>query len=109
MSDVLELDVRPLTDVVIELVVAEDTGRPTRGLSGVTSFVIDSVGETDAGAYAWFIAGIDVLTDDDRGCVVAIGDSLTAGGRDSWPGVVSGGGEHVVVNVGVGGNRLLTT
>ena len=100
VSDELELTMPPLADVVVELDVAEATGHPTRGLSGVTS--------GDAGAYAWFLSGIDVLTDGDRGCAVAIGDSLTAGGRDSWPGVTAARGEPIV-NVGIGGNRLLTT
>src|SRR3954463_2300828 len=69
VSDELELAVSPQSDVVIELTLTEGTGHPTRGLSGATSVVVDGRGEIDAGAYAWFVSGIDVLADADSGCV----------------------------------------
>jgi lysophospholipase L1-like esterase len=66
-----------------------------------------------------FLSGIDVASDLERRGIVALGDSITDGswsttdGNDRWPDILAdrlrsrAHGANAVLNVGIGGNRLL--
>ena len=59
-----------------------------------------------------FLNGIEVWTDKSRGAIVAVGDSITEGGRRRWPGLLGRrlaevGKFYGVLNAGIAGNRLL--
>lgn len=61
----------------------------------------------------YFLTAVDVDRASSRGVIVAIGDSITAGGAGAWPALLARrlqreGKEYSVLNAGIGGNRLLS-
>ncbi|WP_299051396.1 SGNH/GDSL hydrolase family protein [uncultured Nocardioides sp.] len=139
-SDPVRVRVPDLADVVVSMHLPGPTGPATWQASAfATSFVAEGEHVTDPGdafetldESRYFLAGVDVATDDDDGTVVFVGDSITAGANSSvdadlrYPDQVAarllGGtaasagsagstgpvGRCGVVNAGIGGNRVLS-
>ena len=68
--------------------------------------------ETTTQLPAYFLTSVDVERTSTRGAIVAIGDSITAGGGTRWPALLAQrlskvGKSYAVINAGIGGNRLL--
>ena len=111
----------PCRTLAISFHVALQRGAPSIGGSGTESYIASGrVSAQDAAdgfsplSGAVLLAAVDVLAGDTvRGAIVAFGDSITAGGRTSWPGVLASrlaaqpGPTMAVLNYGIGGNRLL--
>ncbi len=128
VSDPVDLDVAPLSDLAVSLYVPHDTGAPANHTVGLhTGYISNgnvagsrSMPEpTTMFAYAW-LAAIDVAASRDAYTVVALGDSITDGfatTRDAdmaWPALLakrmkeSKSTQHAaVVNQGISGNQML--
>ena len=128
VSDPVDLDVAPLSDLAVSLYVPHDTGAPANHTVGLhTGYISNgnvagsrSMPEpTTIFAYAW-LAAIDVAASRDAYTVVALGDSITDGfatTRDAdlaWPALLakrlkeSKSTQHAaVVNQGISGNQVL--
>jgi lysophospholipase L1-like esterase len=128
LSDPVDMEVPPFTDLAVSLYFPEETGTPTEHRLGLhTTWV--SKGNTAGNevmpepektyAYLW-LAGIDVLTDADAFSIVALGDSITDGfattldANKPWPALLAkrlnttqGSGQISVVNQGISGNQVL--
>jgi lysophospholipase L1-like esterase len=130
VSDPIDLDIRPGTDLAVSLFFPQDTGAPTNHLLGLHKAFI-SKGDTTSQAvlaepaqtttsYLW-LASVDVSTASPRSfSVVALGDSITDGyattldANRAWPTLlakrlVSVGPEPgtAVLNQGISGNQVL--
>jgi lysophospholipase L1-like esterase len=128
VSDPVDLDAAPLSDLAISLYLPRDTGAPANHTVGLHTGYISKgnvagsrsmPGPTTMFAYTW-LAGIDVDAPRDAYTVVALGDSITDGfatTRDAnmaWPTVL---GKRLkenkstqrvaVVNQGISGNQVL--
>jgi lysophospholipase L1-like esterase len=128
-SDPVTLAVRPLSRLSISVYLPRTTGPATgHGGSRETNFLATGPHVTDEGPGAfwrklggwYFIDGVDVIAAArDRGAIVAIGDSITAGvgssmnGFANWPDDLARrlatltGPSLSVVDEGIGGNRVL--
>jgi lysophospholipase L1-like esterase len=121
ISDPLPLVLGNMQDVAVSFHVTLQKGAPSVGASGVQSYIaagrmstkVDAVGFSALGG-AILLSAVDVVAAERvRGAVVAFGDSVTAGGRTSWPGVLASrlaqhtGPTLAVLNYGIAGNRLL--
>jgi lysophospholipase L1-like esterase len=128
VSDPVDLDVAPLSDLAVSLYVPHDTGAPSNHTVGLhTGFISNgnvagsrSMPEpTTMFAYAW-LAAIDVAGSRDAYTVVALGDSITDGfatTRDAnlaWPALLARrlketkSTQHAaLVNQGISGNQVL--
>ena len=130
ISDKLELDVAPLSDLVISVHLPQDlpasfgiTGRYARitnYISPLGNFAGDTVMPVGKLTDDWYIvAGIDVQAEAGTGGIVALGNSLTDANisthdaHASWPSQLArrlharGGRKFGVMNQGLGGNRIL--
>lgn len=128
VSDPVDLDVAPLSNVAVSLYFPHDTGAPTTHLLGLHSTYV-SKGNVAAAAtmpdpqtlfsYAW-LSSVDVLASDDAFTIVAFGDSITDGFRttrdadNAWPALLARRlnankpTQHIaVVNMGISGNQVL--
>ncbi|PWU01447.1 MAG: GDSL family lipase [Terriglobia bacterium] len=128
VSDPVDLDLPPLSDLAVSLYLPHDTGPPTNHNVGLHTAYI-SKGDVTAAqrmpepattfAYAW-LAGIQVAAPADAFTIVALGDSITDGfatTRDAnraWPTLLAQrlntnkATRHVaVVNQGISGNQVL--
>jgi len=99
VSDPVDLEVAPLSDLAVSLYLPHDTGAPANHTVGLHTAYISKgnvVGSRSMPepatmfAYAW-LAGIDVAAPRDAYTVVALGDSIT----------------DAVVNQGISGNQVL--
>ena len=132
VSDPVDLEVPPLSDVVIDLYLPGDTaavGSPLTTHSGAnqTSCVSspgDHTGITDlpvdSTTTAWFfLSRVDVVASNDIGAVVLFGDSITDGTgstvdtNNRWPDHLARrlDGANMpmgVLNLGIAGNRVLS-
>ena len=128
LSDPVDLEVTPLSDLAVSLYLPEDTGLPTIHPDGMhTAYIApgNAAGRAtlDSGttttAYLW-LSGVDVLAPDTAGTIVAFGDSITDGvaatldSDRAWPSLLaarlSSRGSFPplgVINLGLSGNRLL--
>jgi len=128
VSDTIDLDVAPLSDLAVSLYVPHDTGAPANHTVGLHTGYISkgnvagslSMPEpTTMFAYAW-LAGIDVAASRDAYTIVALGDSITDGfatTRDAnlaWPALLAKRLKETksmqyvaVVNQGISGNQVL--
>jgi lysophospholipase L1-like esterase len=130
VSDPVNLDLAPLTDVAVSLYLPRDTGVPTSHLFGLRTTYISQAGdftgateianaETAYESYYW-LAGVDVLAPANAGTLVTLGDSITDGDQSTpnaihmWPALLAArlqanqATAHIgVVNAGISGNRIL--
>ncbi len=130
ISDPVSLPVKPLEDLAVSIYLPTDippsfgvTGRYARQfnyLSPPGDFTRHESMHVSRVIDDWFfLSGIDVLTSDDVGGIVAFGDSITDGNISThdafcrWPDqlarrlVARGGKMFGVMNQGLGGNRIL--
>jgi lysophospholipase L1-like esterase len=128
LSDPVDLNVAPVSDLAVSLYFPGETGPPTSHGTGLhTTYLKDGdvVGEAamaDAQttqSYYW-LAAIDVLAPAAASLIVAYGDSITDGARStpetnhSWPALLAARlaaqkatANIAVGNMGIGGNRVL--
>jgi len=128
LSDPVDLEVAPLSDLAVSLYVPQDTGPPTNhNLALHTTYI--SKGDTTAHevmpepnttrAYLW-LSAVDVTAAPNAFAIVALGDSITDGqgttmeGNLNWTSVLARrlaankATSHIaVVNQGVQGNQVL--
>ena len=131
VSDPVDFDIPNLAELAVSIYLPQ----PTAGLSGhtlgvQTTYVAAAGSGDQTGAVAvptptttlirYFLAGIDVLADDEVGAVVTFGDSITDGFNSTvdanrrWPDRLAERllerrhpQNRTVVNEGISGNRLL--
>jgi lysophospholipase L1-like esterase len=130
LSDPVDLDVPPLTDLAVSLYVAGDAGAPTAHRFGLRPTYVSTSGnhaaarsidglETTTQSYYW-LTGVDVLAPAGAGAIVAFGDSITDGDQSTpdtnrmWPALLAARLQAQaatrgvgVINAGIAGNRLL--
>lgn len=129
-SDPIDLEIAPLTDLVVSLYMEGDAGRPTTHSLGLHTTYISAPGDFTAAtdfesqrttlSYHW-LAGVDVVAPEDAFAVVALGNSITDGALStpdtdhSWPSLLAvrladnPETQNVgVVNAGISGNRVLS-
>jgi len=128
VSDPVNLDVSPSSDVAVSLYLPRDTGAPTNHTIGLHSGFVAKGNVTAARAmpdaettfaYAW-LTGIEVEAPRGSFTVVALGDSITDGyatTRDAdqaWPTLLArrlqankGTAGIAVINQGISGNQVL--
>jgi lysophospholipase L1-like esterase len=129
LSDPVDLDVPPLTDLAVSLYLPGPTGPPSSHTIGTrTSYVakgnVAAQGSLPDGwakttAYAW-LSSVDVVAPPDAFSIVTFGDSITDGyatttdANRAWPALLAqrlAGDKrtrHVaVVNQGISGNQVL--
>lgn len=128
LSDPVEFEAAPLTDLAVSLYLPRDTGPPTSHALGlrtayigkgnlVESATIPNAGTTSA--YLW-LSSVDVLAPADAFAIVAFGDSITDGyattkdANQAWPTLLarrlveqSATRNVAVVNQGISGNQVL--
>jgi len=128
LSDPLDFDVPPLSDLAVTIYVrgapADVTGHPgsrttsyLQGGDAVTAPEIPAAVRVD---HWYFLSGVDVLAPGSAGAIAILGDSITDGrgsttdGNNRWPDNLArrlqsaGPTKQVaVLNLGIGGNRLL--
>ncbi len=131
VSDPVDLDVPPLSDLAISLFLPKTTEATTSHiLAKQTSYVSPETGDSCAAVnfpvskkiHSWpFLTGVDVATSSGGTAIVAFGSSLTDGDGSTtdtnmrWPDVLAerlqkeGGRKNVgVMNEGIIGNQLLS-
>ena len=128
VSDPVDLDLPPLSDLAVSFYLPHDTGAPTNHNLGLHSAYISQGDSTGAAtmpestimfAYAW-LSSVDVVAPADAYTIVAFGDSITDGfqttrdANQAWPTLLAKrlnankGTQHVaVVNQGISGNQVL--
>jgi lysophospholipase L1-like esterase len=128
VSDPVNLDVAPFSDLAVSLYLPHDTGRPTSHVPGLhTSYISkgnvagDEIMPDPATttAYVW-LSGVDVTGPADAFSIVAYGDSITDGyatsidGNHAWPTLLGKrlsaykpARHAAVVNEGISGNQVL--
>ena len=128
VSDPVNLNVAPLSELAVSLYFPRDTGAPASHLLGLRTGYI-SKGDTTALAsmpdpdktmsYLW-LSSVDVMAPKDGFAIVAFGDSITDGFRTTpdaekaWPALLATrlsqnkATQHVaVLNEGISGNQVL--
>jgi lysophospholipase L1-like esterase len=133
VSDPVDLNLPPSTDLVVDLYVPGDTaasGSPVTMHTGAnqTSYVSSTGNFSGSETFpvaattpSWFIiARVEVLTSPGTGVIVALGDSITDGTRSTpntnnrWPDLLARrlaqatGTRMAVLNAGIAGNRVLS-
>lgn len=128
LSDPVDMEVPPFTDLSISMYFPEETGAPTEHRLGLHTTYISKGNTADREimpnaektyAYLW-LAGIDVLTDANNFSIVALGDSITDGfattldSNKAWPALLAkrlnanpGAKQISVINQGISGNQVL--
>jgi lysophospholipase L1-like esterase len=127
VSDAINLEVAPLSDLAVSIYFPRDTGPPTNHPLGLhtayisTGDVTTSVAMPDPKtmtAYAW-LSSVDVVAPANAFTVVAFGDSITDGyattldANQDWPGLLAKRFNAdttqrvAVVNQGISGNQVL--
>ncbi len=129
LSDPVELNVPPVTELAVSLYFPGETGPPTTHSTALHNTYVSKEGDLTAQAeipepvttqsYYW-LAGIDVAATADAALLVTFGDSITDGARSteetnhSWPALLGARlaankatANIGVVNLGIGGNRVL--
>jgi len=128
VSDPLDFDLPPLSDVAVTLHVrgspAAVTGHPgsrtTSYLRTGTVVTAPRLGAASRVDHWYFLSGIDVEADPRAAAVAILGDSITDGrgsttnGNDRWPDVLARRlqarpetARVAILNLGIGGNRIL--
>jgi lysophospholipase L1-like esterase len=128
VSDPLDAEVAPLMELAVTIHVrgapADVTGHPgsrttsyLKAGDAVSALTLPDAVRVD---HWYFLDGIEVLASSSAGAIAILGDSITDGrgsttdGNDRWPDVLArrlrdgkGTAEVSVLNLGIGGNRLL--
>ena len=128
LSDPVQFKVAPATDLAISLYLPGDTiAGGVHYSAQQTSYISDGESTTAASLdnpatiTSWvFLTGVDVLAPASTGSIIAFGDSITDGARSTvnsnhrWPDTLAArllsgksGSQISVVNMGIGGNRIL--
>jgi len=129
LSDPVDLDVPPLTDLAVSVYIPGHVDDPTYHLTGLHTTYISGRGDFTAAPSieptstneSWFwLSGVDVLAPANTGLIVAFGDSITDGATStpntdsSWPSQLAARlvankstANWAIVNEGISGNRLL--
>jgi lysophospholipase L1-like esterase len=130
VSDPVDLQVDPLTDLAVSLFLPRETGTPATHSTGLRPTYVSTEGDFTGASefplagrtqqYYW-LSSVEVAAPEDAAAIVAFGDSITDGARStpdtnhSWPALLAArlaankATSHIaVVNEGIGGNRLLT-
>jgi lysophospholipase L1-like esterase len=130
VSDPVDLDVPPLTDLAISLFFPQNTETPTTHATGLRPTYVSTDGDFTGSAefplagttqqYYW-LTSVELLAPQEAGAIVAFGDSITDGARSTpdtnhaWPALLAARlaadkktANLSVVNEGIGGNRLFT-
>jgi lysophospholipase L1-like esterase len=128
ISDPVDLNVAPLSDLAVTLYLQGNSGAPTTHTVGLHTAYISkgnvsgSVNMPDPAriyAYVW-LSAIDVMAPGDASTIVALGDSITDGfattrdGNQGWPALLArrlnankATQNVAVVNQGISGNQVL--
>jgi lysophospholipase L1-like esterase len=129
LSDPVDLNVPPVTEIAVSLYFPGETGPPTTHATALHNTYISKEGDLTAKAeiadpvttqsYYW-LAGIDVMAAGKAAVLVTFGDSITDGARStsetnhSWPALLAARlaankktAKVGVANMGIGGNRVL--
>jgi lysophospholipase L1-like esterase len=131
-SDPVNLNIPALTDVAVDVYLPGDTNTPSPLTMHSAALQTNYVSDTGNGAgmatlpvvattQSWFLLSrVEVEAPEPVGAIVAFGDSITDGARSTpdtnsrWPTLLaerlmadSGSAQMGVLNVGIGGNRLL--
>ena len=128
VSDAIDMDVRPMSDLAVSLYVAKSDGEPANHMVGLhTSYI--SGGDTTASlsmpkgdtttGYLW-LRSIDVVAPPSSFAIVCLGDSITDGfgttgdADRAWPTLLAArlnrlrtGSRISVLNEGISGNEVL--
>jgi lysophospholipase L1-like esterase len=129
LSDPVDIDVAPLTDLAVSVFVPGHVEEPTDHLTGLHTTYISGPGDFTAAPSienattkeSWYwLSGIDVAAPADMGVIVAFGDSITDGATStpdtdrSWPSQLAlrlaankATAKWAIVNEGISGNRLM--
>jgi lysophospholipase L1-like esterase len=130
VSDPVDVDIAPLSNLAVSLYFPGDTGQPTSHATALHTSYISEAGDFTGQAqfpvtnttqsYYW-LASVEVVAPADTFAIVTFGDSITDGARstpdtnNAWPALLAArlAGKKetanvAVVNEGIGGNRLLT-
>jgi lysophospholipase L1-like esterase len=132
LSDPVDLDVAPLSDLAVSIFVPGSTGPATWHFEARQTLYVSPAGDftgsvampVDAAApagLAWFwLAGVEVLAPKQTGAIVTFGESIvdgsqsTADANNRWPDQLvrrlmarPGNQQASVINAGIAGNRLL--
>jgi lysophospholipase L1-like esterase len=128
LSDPVDLNVAPVSDLAVSLYFPGETGPPTSHATGLHTTYVKDGDVTGQAAMAdaattqsyYFLAGIDVVAPANASLIVAFGDSITDGARStpetnhSWPALLAARladrkatANIAVGNMGIGGNRVL--
>jgi lysophospholipase L1-like esterase len=128
VSDPVDLQVKPMSDLAVSLYVSKSDGAPTAHTVGLHRSYIapgDSVADASMAdskpttSYFW-LRGVDVLTSADNFAIACLGDSITDGfattidANKAWPTQLAdrlneapNGPRISVLNEGVSGNQVL--
>ena len=129
ISDPVDLNLPPLSEVAISLYFPNDTGPATIHATALRTAYISKEGDMTGQpmisepitSQNWYwISSLDVLAPADAGTIVAFGDSITDGARStpemnrSWPSMLAqrllaskDTANIAIINHGISGNRLL--
>jgi lysophospholipase L1-like esterase len=130
ISDPVNLDLAPLTDLAVSLYLPNETGPPTSHTFALRPTYVSPEGDftaqpeiadPTATMESWYwLEGIDVLAPQDAFSIVTFGDSITDGDQSSldtnhaWPTLLAARLQAdkrtagiSVVNAGISGNRVL--
>lgn len=129
LSDPVELKVRPFSDLAVSIYLPEKTSSSTVHLWAQHDSYISQTGDFTAqqdmmnpttNTSWYFLAAVEVWTENQTAATVAFGDSITdgvgakQGEYSDWPDLLAdrlakeqGGPGFSVVNEGIGGNRIL--
>ncbi len=129
VSDAVDLDVPPLSDLAVSLYVPGKTGPATWHFMALQTSYVSPAGDftesvampVESTTQAWFwVAGVDVTASKQAGAIVVLGDSVTDGTKSTpganrrWPDRLAerlmmqpGNHKMGLLNAGLAGNRLL--
>lgn len=128
VSDPVDLDLKPLSDVAVSLYIVKNQGTPTNHTPGLHTAYI-SMGDATAAAsmsspttnssYVW-LRSVDVIAPHESFAISCLGDSITDGFRTTvdenmaWPALLAKrfnereqGPRIAVLNAGISGNQVL--
>jgi lysophospholipase L1-like esterase len=128
LSDSVDLNLAPFSDLAISLYLPKNTGSPTNHTMGLHTAYISKGNVTGSDvmpeptktySYLW-LTGIDVLAPADSCVIVALGDSITDGftttldGNMAWPALLAkrlasnkATRNAAVLNQGISGNQVV--